>query len=244
MQNNGFIKIFRSILLNPIWFEKPFSKGQAWVDLLLLTCYRPNILQVKNGLVIPLERGECGYSVLALSDRWGWSRGKVDRFIRFLESQKMVQHRVIHNHSIINILNYDLYQSRSTNRSYPNTNKEGKERKEKEEIFKENDEKISSFITPKLQEIKAYCNERKNNVNAEQFFDYYESNGWMIGKNPMQDWKAAVRSWEKYSKVHQSCVIKNDEKRTSPAYQIYKPEKVEVDKVDLAEIRKRIRGLK
>lgn len=53
------------------------------------------------------------------------------------------------------------------------------------------------FVKPNLDEIKAYCNERRNSVDAERFFDYYESNGWKVGKNPMKDWKAAVRTWER-----------------------------------------------
>ena len=57
--------------------------------------------------------------------------------------------------------------------------------------------KRKRFEKPTLSEIKAYCIERKNNVNAEHFFDYYESNGWKVGKNSMKDWKAAVRTWER-----------------------------------------------
>lgn len=53
------------------------------------------------------------------------------------------------------------------------------------------------FKKPTLEEVKAYCSERKNNVDAEKFIDYYESNGWHVGKNPMKDWKAAVRTWER-----------------------------------------------
>ena len=53
------------------------------------------------------------------------------------------------------------------------------------------------FIKPTLSEIEQYCIERNNNVNAEQFFDHYESNGWKVGKNSMKDWKAAVRTWER-----------------------------------------------
>ena len=53
------------------------------------------------------------------------------------------------------------------------------------------------FRKPSLNEVKAYCQERKNGVNAERFVDYYEANGWKVGKNPMKDWKAAVRTWEK-----------------------------------------------
>lgn len=52
------------------------------------------------------------------------------------------------------------------------------------------------FRKPSLDEVKSYCRERGNSVNAERFFDFYESNGWMVGKNRMKDWKAAVRTWE------------------------------------------------
>ena len=56
------------------------------------------------------------------------------------------------------------------------------------------------FQKPSLEEIKAYCDERNNNVDPEQFFDFYESKGWKIGKNPMKDWRAAIRTWEKREK--------------------------------------------
>jgi hypothetical protein len=50
---------------------------------------------------------------------------------------------------------------------------------------------------PTLEEVKAYCKERGNKVDPERWFDYYTSNGWKVGKNPMRDWKAAVRTWER-----------------------------------------------
>ncbi len=53
------------------------------------------------------------------------------------------------------------------------------------------------FIPPTLEEVRAYCLERNNSVNAEQWLDHYTSNGWKVGKNAMKDWKAAVRTWEK-----------------------------------------------
>jgi len=52
------------------------------------------------------------------------------------------------------------------------------------------------FVKPTVTEIQAYCLSRKNNVNAQRFFDSYESKDWMIGKNRMKDWRAAVRTWE------------------------------------------------
>lgn len=56
---------------------------------------------------------------------------------------------------------------------------------------------IKRFIIPTVDLVKAYCLERKNSINAEQFIDHYTARGWMIGKNKMKDWKAAVRTWEK-----------------------------------------------
>jgi len=53
------------------------------------------------------------------------------------------------------------------------------------------------FSKPSIEEVKAYCAERKNHVDAERFIDHYESNGWKVGKTPMKSWKAAVRTWEK-----------------------------------------------
>jgi len=55
------------------------------------------------------------------------------------------------------------------------------------------------FQKPTLEEVREYCLERKNSVDPEKWFDFYESKGWMIGKNPMKSWQAAVRTWEKNS---------------------------------------------
>ena len=68
--------------------------------------------------------------------------------------------------------------------------------------------KRKRFEKPSISEIKQYCMERNNNVNAEQFYDYYESNGWKVGKNSMKDWKAAVRTWER-SEYRKPTVKKN-----------------------------------
>lgn len=56
------------------------------------------------------------------------------------------------------------------------------------------------FKPPAIDEVREYCKERDNNVDAEAFVDFYTSKGWMVGKNPMKDWKAAVRSWEQRDK--------------------------------------------
>ena len=95
--------------------------------------------------------------------------------------------------------------------------KEKKIEKEIDSSAKSTTTKRKRFEKPTLSEIEQYCTERNNNVNAEQFYDYYESNGWKVGKNSMKDWKAAVRTWErseyrnvKVSKKQQAIDVVND----------------------------------
>lgn len=111
----GYIKLYRQIADNPIWRIKPFSEGQAWVDLLCITNYEKGFIKTKNGEIISLECGDCGYSILTLSERWGWSRGKVKRFLNLLEIQQMIQQKMHGKLTIINILNFGKYQNRTTN---------------------------------------------------------------------------------------------------------------------------------
>lgn len=65
------------------------------------------------------------------------------------------------------------------------------------------------FRRPTVDEVRAYCQERHNSVDAEQFIDYYESTGWRVGRNPMKDWKACVRTWER--KRAYRCANDNDD---------------------------------
>lgn len=69
------------------------------------------------------------------------------------------------------------------------------------EIEKETEKKSnkgrSRFTPPSLTDVQEYCNQRGNKVDPERFIDYYTSNGWKVGKKPMKDWKAAVRTWER-----------------------------------------------
>ena len=66
----------------------------------------------------------------------------------------------------------------------------------KDSIGKNNNIK-GRFTPPSLDDVRAYCQERKNGIDPQTFIDFYESKGWFVGKNKMKDWKAAVRTWEK-----------------------------------------------
>lgn len=69
--------------------------------------------------------------------------------------------------------------------------------KEKESDIEKESMKRKRFSAPTVEEVAAYCRERGNAVDPQHFVDYYTSNGWKVGKNPMKDWKAAVRTWER-----------------------------------------------
>lgn len=72
--------------------------------------------------------------------------------------------------------------------------KEKEKKKEKESIMA-GKPPIRQFIPPTVDEVRTYCTEKGYSIDPEKFVDYYTSNGWKVGKNPMKDWKAAVRNW-------------------------------------------------
>ena len=81
------------------------------------------------------------------------------------------------------------------NRTEPNETETAKkeERRKKKEDKRDS---IGRFTPPTIEQVTEYCRERNNGVNPVKWFNYYTANGWKVGKNPMKDWKAAVRTWE------------------------------------------------
>ena len=97
--------------------------------------------------------------------------------------------------------------NRAGKKAEPATNEENSaiepqpEEKPAQEIQQEKP-KRKNFVKPTVEEITAYCKEKNYNVNAQQFFSYYESNGWKIGRNPMKSWQAAVQNWNTREKAN------------------------------------------
>nr|DAN15456.1 MAG TPA: DnaD like replication protein [Caudoviricetes sp.] len=89
--------------------------------------------------------------------------------------------------------------------------------------------KRKRFEKPSISDIKQYCMERNNNVNAQHFYDYYESNGWKVGKNSMKNWQAAVRTWEKNSYTNTTKQTKktNTEQTLDAIYKVMNESEVE-----------------
>ena len=97
--------------------------------------------------------------------------------------------------------------NRAGKKAEPETNKENlaaepqPEEKPAQEIQQEKP-KRKNFVKPTVEEIAAFCKEKKYTVSAQQFFSYYESNGWKIGRNAMKSWQAAVQNWNTRDKAN------------------------------------------
>lgn len=132
----GWIKLDRHIFDSWLWSEdKPFDKRSAWIDLLLLANYEDK-KKTYNGKVIKCTRGDVNLSYQFLANRWGWSRGKVVRFLKLLESDGMVLTNSTTHGTTVTLVNYGKYQDLrltddTTNGHQTDTTKNIKEKKKK-----------------------------------------------------------------------------------------------------------------
>ena len=97
---------------------------------------------------------------------------------------------------------FQKHQLQRVSKGYPkgmDTLKEKEKEKEEDSSKEWCGEETGRKDRPTMAELAAYCAERGGKVNPEAFMDHYTANGWRVGKNPMKDWKAAVRNWEKNS---------------------------------------------
>lgn len=110
MAEKNFFPLNRAILNHWLWKKKPFSKGQAWVDLLLLANYEDKKIPYK-GEIITCKRGDVNLSISELASRWGWNRDTARRFLRLLESDGMVTVNATTHRTTITIENYELFNN-------------------------------------------------------------------------------------------------------------------------------------
>lgn len=110
MRNNkGWICLHRSLGDHFLWDDKPFSRGQAWIDLLLLANHEDKKVLYQGKLML-FKRGTVYRSILSLAERWGWDRKKVRRFLDLLVAEKMITTQSTTQGTTISIVNYRLYQ--------------------------------------------------------------------------------------------------------------------------------------
>ena len=203
--DKGYIKLHRELQDNPLWKSEPFSKGQAWVDLLLRANHQYNEFLIGNELIV-IEQGQFFTSELKLAEKWKWSRKKVRAYLRLLETLKMATTVGTSKGTTVTIENYRFYQGNGTTKGTTKGTSKGLRRdnagytnKNDKECLKNDKEYIGTKnqIPPTKEMVREYCTERKNSVDAARFMDHYTTNGWKVGKSKMVDWQSAVRTWER-----------------------------------------------
>ena len=147
---------------------------------------KENVTAIKSALN---ELKELGYLVVTKLMPSETESGRIEYIYDIYESPKQaIEKQGIEN---LHLENLPLEKHTQLNTNESNTKKSNTKKANKDNIT------AIRFTQPTVEQVRAYCTERNNNVDAERFIDYYESNGWKVGRNKMKDWKAAVRSWER-----------------------------------------------
>lgn len=159
----GWFKTHRKLLDSLLWLSEPFTRGQAWVDLIGLATHENQYFYVR-GVKVELIRGQVGWSEPKLSERWKWSRTKLRRFLKDLEKeQQIIQHKD-NVTQVITIVNYEIYQEKEQQTIQQKNSKRTAEEQQKD-AYKNNknnknnkNEEIKgksgfdlSFITPEFE---------------------------------------------------------------------------------------------
>ena len=201
----GWISLHRKLQECDIWLDdEPFDRRSAWIDLLLSANHEDHSM-IFDGHRIIVKRGQLITSVRKLSARWHWGKDKTLAYLRLLEELQMIERYADSRKTLVTIVNYDIYQDEDISNRQSADSKQTVSRHTPATNNNDNNENNinknnRAFVKPTVDEVRAYCLERNNGIDAETFISFYESKGWMIGKNKMKDWKAAVRTWERSRK--------------------------------------------
>ena len=148
--------------------------------------------------------GVCYATNKYFAELYNVSQVSISKWINSLVDKKYINFKIIYKEGTKEILNRYLtlvYDPIKENLKDNNTSTNNKEINNNKLLFTK-----KHFKKPTLDEVQQYCSERKNNISAEKFIDYYESNGWKVGRNSMKDWKATIRNWEKNQQEKQNNV--------------------------------------
>ncbi|MBR5583144.1 MAG: hypothetical protein IKW21_01300 [Lachnospiraceae bacterium] len=125
----GWISVYRRLQDHWLWEDKPFSKGQAWIDLIMLANHEDKKISYK-GEIITCKSGDVNRSILQLSKRWGWGRDKTRKFLALLEADGMVTVNATKHRTTITIENYGVYRHKPATKRQPNGNQSATSRQQ------------------------------------------------------------------------------------------------------------------
>jgi len=183
---NGWIRLDRKIMESFVWDDPEALK--LWLYLLMGAATEDKTA-VFNGKPLSLNRGQIVFGLNAASARLGISVRRLRTTIKRLENCHQIDKQNYSKYSIISITNYCKYQDSDKQTT-------SKRQSKRQQLNNKQINNNNIFKKPTLEEVQKYCTERGNSIDGERFFDWYESRGWLVGTNPMKDWKATVRTWE------------------------------------------------
>jgi len=194
--NEGWIKLYRKLTDNPLWKCEKFTRGQAWVDLLLLANHEYGYFYLRNHK-IEVQRGQVGYSQLKLAERWKWSRSKVKKFLNDMEKEQQVVQQQSKSTSIITIVNYELYQQKEQQVVQQQSN--SKTTAEQQQDTNKNDKNV------KKEEIKQFYELEKQKAEGKYKDKYLHFVKYLFGENEMNEEFIEVLKLEKQLAFKQFC---------------------------------------
>lgn len=184
----GWIKLHRSLLESDVWVCEPFSRGQAWVDLLLLANHKDSFFY-KRGNKIDVKRGQLGRSSVELSDRWSWSRSKVNKFLKDLEKEQQIKVVKTSVTQIVTIINYDEFQQKEQQTEQQKDSRRAAEEQQKDtykNVNNDNNEKKLNIDASQIKklEVDLMSEIQQNNIIQKAQYKVEERNGkWVCDYN-------------------------------------------------------------
>jgi len=140
----GWVSIHRQLNDNWLWKDKPFSKGQAWIDILLRVNHKSAKVPVGNQ-IIEVEPGQTIWSVKDMSEKWGWSRKKVDNFLNILQTELQITKKSTTKYTLLTVEKWELYQTEEQQKNINGTSKEHQKNTNNNDNNK-NNEKIKDIV--------------------------------------------------------------------------------------------------
>lgn len=202
---DGWIKLHRKLSENPFWLCEPFSRGQAWVDLLMLANHKRAFFYIRN-IKITLNRGQVGWSQPKLAERWGWSRTKVKKFLKDLAEEQQIKQDKNTIIQVITIVNFHEYQENGQQKSSRRAAEEQQRDLDKNDKNDKNLSKRKFFID--IFEIFYFKNMKNPCSEVEKFFDHYSKSDWVDKNgNEIKNTLAAARAWESKNK-EKNCPVR------------------------------------
>jgi hypothetical protein len=191
---NGYVRIYRTLTQKGYYSRSEYV--HLWVHLIMKATYQDREY-LFNGAIQNLEPGQFITGRKQLSKETGISETTIERILSLFESEHQIGQQKNNKFRIISILNWNEYQTDGQQNGQQTDSKRTANGHLADTNNKENkDKNVKKFIIPSIDEVSFYCSERRNKINPEIFFNHYQANGWMVGKNKMKDWKAAIITWE------------------------------------------------